>query len=144
MGRPVLSGWAAFANHLLWYLGCLFPFFGLLAGGTAWVPNLRPATGYSIIVGSIILVAFIALRCKVGFWPAVAVWGIGFVVVLLFLAIPTPILVLLSDNRQVWWIFDQFGFIGFLAIGAILLLNRWLASRRRARAEAAATAAAFD
>jgi hypothetical protein len=133
----------SFLNFVLWYLGCLFMLFGILAAGIVSLPTLNAVFVYSIIVGSLILVIMVARRCKVGFWAGVAAWVIGCAAMLLVIVIPTLIL-LYINNAKVAEVSDQFAFILFLFIGAALLLNRWLARRHRAKTENAASAAVFD
>jgi hypothetical protein len=142
----------SFLNFLLWYLGTMFLFFGLLVVGILLLPrlsSLRPWAGYGIIVGNVILVTIVAIRCKAGFWSAVAACVIGFAAMALYLVIPTLVLIYITraklvDGSTAMTAFDQFGEVGCFVIGVALLLNRWFARRRRIAAEAATTAAVFD
>jgi hypothetical protein len=142
----------SFLNFLLWYLGSVFVFLGLLVVGTSLVPNLssspRPLTGYGIIFGDVILVTIVAVRCKAGFWAAVTACVIGFAAMSLYLVISALIHIYLRNAKLVdtatLMKADQFAVVGCLVIGAALLLNRWFARRRRIAVEAATTAAVFD
>src|SRR5262249_38225586 len=111
-----------------------------------FVPSLSPpglSVGLSIIGGNVILVVATAIRCKIGFAPALAAWVIGLAVLFLALAILALILFSIAGD-SVLGISDQYAFVLFLVIGAALLLNRWLARRRRRAEEAAAAAVVFD
>jgi hypothetical protein len=139
----------SFLNFLLWYLGGIFLFIGLLLVAT-WLlfgDGHGLSIDLGIIAGSVILVAILYVRCKVGFWAAVAAGVIGFAAMYLYIFLSTMFLVYigeLGDGITATRAGDQFGVVGFLVIGAALLLNRWFARRRRIAAEVATTAAVFD
>ena len=131
----------------------MFVFLGLLMVGTLLVPNVtsspRPLIGYGIIFGNVLLVTIVAVRCKTGFWAGVAACVIGFAALSLYLVICALILISIGnaklvDGATLLKAGDQFGVVGCLVIGLALLLNRWLARRRRIAMEAAATVAVFD
>jgi hypothetical protein len=145
----------SFLNFLLWYLGSIFLFIGLLLVATWLLFGSLNGRGLSIdlgiIAGSVILVTIVAVRCKAGFWAAVAAWVIGFAAMFLYIVIATPILIYignakLADAATLTKVGDQFAVAGCLAIGSALLLNRWFARRRRiaVEAEAATRATVFD
>jgi len=131
----------------------MFLSLGLFLGGVSlWPPSFTVSAqsgGLGIILGSIVLVIVVALRCKAGFWAGVAAWVIGFAAILLYAALLGLILMYLANAKlieDVDWIQDgdRLAFAGLFVIGLVLLLNRWIARRRRARAVAAAAAAVFD
>ena len=107
-----------------------------------WSPAL--SSGYGIIIGSIILVTVDAVRCKAGFWAAVAAWVIGYAAMLLYISIPTLILLYIGsakliDGTTAIRAGDLFAVVGCLVIGSALFLNRWFARRRRIATQADTT-----
>ena len=103
-------------------------------------------------VVNILLAVIVAIRCRVKLWMSVPAWLIGFFTVCLL-----GYLYGLNDRLLVRTLYDfanmyvalalvkieRFQNIECLMLGAALLLNRWLVSRR-AKAKAAATAVVFD
>jgi hypothetical protein len=84
----------SFLNFLLWYLGSVFLFLGLLMAGILLLPSLSiptPSIGIGIIVANLTLVAIVAVRCKVGFWAAVVASVIAFGAMLFYILIPAMI-----------------------------------------------------
>jgi hypothetical protein len=127
----------------------MFLFFGLLTVvPTSLISAFAPWPTYGIIVGNVILVTIVAVRCKAGFWSAVAAFVIGFAAMALYLVIFAAVLIYIGaklvDGAPLLKVGDQFALVGCLVIGAALLLNRWFTRRRRIAAEAAMMAAVFD
>jgi hypothetical protein len=89
-----------------------------------WSPAL--SSGYGITIGSI-LVTVVAVRCKAGFWAAMAPWVIGYAAMLLYISIPTLILLYIGsakliDGTTVISAGDLFAVVGCLVIGSALPL----------------------
>ena len=135
----------AFINFLLWYLGCMFVLEGILIPVDAFLligadPRGATLIGYGFNVVNILIAAIVAVRCRARLWMIIPAWAIGFLAFLLLTFIQHALVSLLDS--PIAWAATRFPFLA-LVIGGALLLNRWLARRRRAAIEAAASAV-FD
>jgi len=131
----------SFLNFLLWYLGSVFLFLGLLMAGILLLPSLSiatPSIDVGIIVANFTLVAIVAVRCKVGLWAAVGASVIGFGAMFLYI-VPTMILLLIFRDEPPTFTGDHLAVAGCFVIAAALLVDRWFARWRRITAVVAAT-----
>jgi len=142
---------SAFANYLLWCLGCAFLFDSALVLGSFFLTGTIGLSGavfertvtVGFFLGSAVVAIVVGLRLRARLWMVVPVWIISTSALSLLNGLVVDCTVLFFEP-SVGRVAADFMFVPSLLIGSAMLLRRWLGERRRAKAEVAATAAVFE